>query len=95
MTVYVMMGVSGCGKTTVGQALAARLGCPFYILFVHLQGSYAELWPRLQRRRGHYMGPNMLSGQLAALEPPAAAEALILPAALPVQEIVSQIISRR
>lgn len=24
------MGVSGCGKTTVGQALAAQLGCPFY-----------------------------------------------------------------
>ncbi|MCA9971378.1 MAG: gluconokinase [Anaerolineales bacterium] len=24
------MGVSGCGKSTVGQALAARLGCPFY-----------------------------------------------------------------
>ena len=23
------MGVSGCGKSTVGQLLAARLGCPF------------------------------------------------------------------
>lgn len=30
MTVYVIMGVSGCGKTTVGMALAKRLGCPFY-----------------------------------------------------------------
>lgn len=27
---FVVMGVSGSGKTTVGQALAARLGCPFY-----------------------------------------------------------------
>jgi gluconokinase len=27
---YVIMGVSGCGKTTVGKALANRLGCPFY-----------------------------------------------------------------
>ena len=27
---FVVMGVSGCGKTTVGQALAAHLGCPFY-----------------------------------------------------------------
>lgn len=27
---FVVMGVSGCGKSTVGQALAARLGCPFY-----------------------------------------------------------------
>lgn len=26
----VMMGVSGAGKTTVGQALAARLACPFF-----------------------------------------------------------------
>lgn len=24
------MGVSGCGKTTIGQALAAQLDCPFY-----------------------------------------------------------------
>jgi gluconokinase len=28
--VFVVMGVSGCGKSTVGQALAQRLGCPFY-----------------------------------------------------------------
>lgn len=26
----IIMGVSGCGKTTVGQALAAQLGCTFY-----------------------------------------------------------------
>lgn len=26
----VLMGVSGCGKTTVGQTLAAQLDCPFY-----------------------------------------------------------------
>ena len=30
MTVFVIMGVSGCGKTTVGMALAAALDCPFY-----------------------------------------------------------------
>ena len=28
--VYVVMGVAGSGKTTVGQALARRLGAPFY-----------------------------------------------------------------
>lgn len=27
---YVIMGVSGCGKSTVGQALADTLHCPFY-----------------------------------------------------------------
>lgn len=30
MAVYVVMGVSGCGKTTVGESLAQKLGCPFY-----------------------------------------------------------------
>lgn len=30
MTVYVVMGVSGSGKTTVGKELAKRLNCPFY-----------------------------------------------------------------
>jgi gluconokinase len=29
-TVFVVMGVSGCGKTTIGKALARRLECPFY-----------------------------------------------------------------
>jgi gluconokinase len=28
--VFVVMGVSGSGKSTVGQALAQRLDCPFY-----------------------------------------------------------------
>ncbi len=28
--VFVVMGVSGCGKTTVGQAMAEHFGCPFY-----------------------------------------------------------------
>ena len=29
-TAYLIMGVSGCGKSTVGQALADALACPFY-----------------------------------------------------------------
>ncbi|PWN07544.1 gluconokinase [Rhodohalobacter mucosus] len=28
--VYIVMGVSGCGKTTVGTLLAEKLGIPFY-----------------------------------------------------------------
>ncbi|MCB8924304.1 MAG: gluconokinase [Ardenticatenaceae bacterium] len=28
--VYIVMGVSGCGKTTIGQALAEKLKAPFY-----------------------------------------------------------------
>ena len=27
--IVVVMGVSGCGKSTIGQLLAVRLGCPF------------------------------------------------------------------
>ena len=30
MTAIVVMGVSGCGKTTIGRALADQLGCPFF-----------------------------------------------------------------
>lgn len=26
----IVMGVSGCGKTTIGKALAEKMGCPFY-----------------------------------------------------------------
>ena len=28
--IWVIMGVSGCGKTTVGRLLAERLSCPFF-----------------------------------------------------------------
>jgi len=28
--IFIIMGVSGCGKSTVGQALARRLQCAFY-----------------------------------------------------------------
>lgn len=27
---FIIMGVSGCGKSTIGQQLAQALGCPFY-----------------------------------------------------------------
>ena len=30
MAVYVMMGVSGSGKTTIGKLLAEKLDLPFY-----------------------------------------------------------------
>lgn len=28
--IYIIMGVSGCGKSTVGALLAQELKCPFY-----------------------------------------------------------------
>ncbi|MDO4910751.1 MAG: gluconokinase [Corynebacterium sp.] len=39
------------------------------VLFVDLHGSPEILRQRLERRRNHFMGANMLESQLAALEP--------------------------
>lgn len=39
------------------------------VLFVHLTGSYDLLRERIQSRAGHFMKPEMLDSQLAALEP--------------------------
>ncbi|MEV0953983.1 gluconokinase [Promicromonospora sp. NPDC050249] len=39
------------------------------VQFVHLTGSYDLLRERIQGRAGHFMKPEMLDSQLAALEP--------------------------
>lgn len=39
------------------------------VRFVHLTGSYELLRTRIQGRAGHFMKPEMLDSQLAALEP--------------------------
>lgn len=39
------------------------------VRFVHLTGSYELLSERIQGRAGHFMKPEMLGSQLAALEP--------------------------
>ena len=49
------------GGTGSGSAGAVR--------FVHLTGSYDLLRTRIQGRAGHFMKPEMLDSQLAALEP--------------------------
>lgn len=38
----VIMGFKGCGKTTVGEALARRLGLDFLDLDSHLEGKYCD-----------------------------------------------------
>ena len=134
--VYVLMGVSGCGKTTVGKLLAEKLGLPFFdaddfhpasniekmqnniplndddrapwlaaiagkireanttrgavvacsalkksyrkllggsgpaICFIFLKGDRELIGRRLLQRRGHYMPPDLLDSQFAALEAP-------------------------
>ena len=134
--VILVMGVSGSGKTTIGQMLSAQLNWPFVdgdslhsaaniakmaagipltdddrapwlqsihdvmegwrtqhkngivassalkekyrqilltspdIKLVYLRGSYELIYSRMQHRPGHYMKPEMLQSQFAALEEP-------------------------
>ena len=56
---------------------------------VYLSGSRDLLLARLQGRSGHYMKPEMLASQLAALEPPAGA--LTLDIGEPPEKLVAQI----
>jgi carbohydrate kinase (thermoresistant glucokinase family) len=162
----VVMGVSGCGKSTVGTRLAQQLGCRFIdgddlhpqsnidkmaasipltdedrwpwlqlvgealngapnkvdgfglvnptgtvvaasslkrvyrdfirgvaetVMFIHLDGTREVLVERLERRKGHFMGAQMLDSQLAILEPLAADEAgLVLNVSLSPNEIVER-----
>jgi len=57
------------------------------VRWVYLDAPEALLQERLAARTGHFAGPGILPGQLAALEPPT--DAVIVPAALPVREAVA------
>lgn len=159
-TAVVVMGVAGCGKSTVGRGVADRLGWVFAdaddrhprenvekmrrgepledddrwpwldalhdaiddhlrrgeslvlacsalkhayrsrlgvdgerVRLVHLDVDRAELERRLDERRGHFMGVDMLESQLAALERPWPAEALILDGSLPADELAELVVS--
>jgi gluconokinase len=59
------------------------------VRFVHLAGDPGLIAERLARRRGHFMRPEMLASQLAALEEPA--DALRVDVAAPPKAIVRTI----
>ena len=157
MTVILVMGVAGSGKSTVGQRLGEALGWPFIdgddhhppanvakmsagiplddedrwpwlwrlhelmaeadrdgrsvviassalkqryrdmlagdladVRVVYLRGDFDLLMERLSTRRGHFMKPQMLHSQMAALEEPD--HALVLDVARPVDDIVTEVV---
>lgn len=59
---------------------------------VYLKGSQELLLSRLSTREGHFMKPEMLMSQLAALEEPRAA--LILDASMPLHDMLDTIVAR-
>jgi gluconokinase len=64
-------------------------GCREHVRLVYLKGTHDLIQQRLAHRTGHFMGPQLLESQFAALEEPL--DALVLDAALPPEEIVRQI----
>ena len=56
-------GTDSTGSASTGSASTGT------VQFVHLTGSYDLLRTRIQGRAGHFMKPEMLDGQLEALEP--------------------------
>ena len=153
--VILVMGVSGSGKTTIGEMLSAQLNWPFVdgdslhsaanvakmaagipltdddrlpwlqsihdvmegwrtqhkngivassalkekyrqilltspdIKLVYLRGSYDLIYSRMQHRPGHYMKPEMLQSQFAALEEPK--DAVVVDISESAEQIVANI----
>ena len=154
--IIILMGVSGSGKTTIGQQLAEALGWPFYdgdqfhpqaniatmqqgipladedrwpwlqalraqmvtwihqgvsavlacsalkqvyrdyllideaeVKLVYLKGDYDLIRERLAQRHGHFMPPELLASQFAALEEPA--RGVVVDIAPPPETIVALI----
>jgi gluconokinase len=158
-TGFLIMGVSGSGKTTVGKALAQKLGWDFFdaddfhpaeniakmaariplndsdrtpwlaalhqllsstlesnrhpilacsalkqkyraqlmdglagLELVYLKGNYDLIWSRMSAREGHYMRPEMLQSQFAALEEPVDAFAIDISVSL--NDMIDKILAR-
>jgi gluconokinase len=154
--VLLLMGVSGCGKTTVGEALAAQLGCRFVdaddlhppenkakmsakvplsdedrwpwlrrvraemdaippgqqcvvgcsalkrayrrllmdgaegVRLIYLRGTFELIAARLAARQGHFMPPDLLRSQFAALEEPGPDEGVSVDIAPDTAALVAQ-----
>jgi gluconokinase len=61
---------------------------------VFLDGDYATIADRMQRRKGHFMPPALLQSQFDTLERPASNErALVVPVSLSPKRVVERIVS--
>jgi gluconokinase len=61
------------------------------VQFIYLRGEYDVIARRLRKRRGHFMHSGLLRSQFAALEEPAAREAMFVDVEKSPAEIVEQI----
>ena len=68
---------------------AMLLADPARVRLVHLTGDFDLILDRMNRRQGHFMKPEMLRSQFAALEPPA--DALAVDINRPPAAIVAEI----
>lgn len=59
------------------------------IAVLYLKGSYDLIWSRIAAREGHYMKPNMLQSQFAALEEPQ--DALVVDISLPLEAMLDTV----
>ena len=59
---------------------------------VYLKGNYDLIWSRMSARAGHYMKPEMLQSQFAALEEPG--EAFALDISVSLNDMIDKIIAR-
>ena len=65
------------------------------IVFVYLNGSYAEIDQRTRARKGHFMPESLLKSQFATLEPPAADEnAIDVPIADTPEKVVETVLKK-
>lgn len=67
----------------------ALVGDPARVRLVHLAGDHDVILERLRQRQGHFMRPEMLQSQFAALEAPG--NALVLDVTQPPEAIVAEI----
>jgi gluconokinase len=83
------VAVAACSalKASYRAALAEAAGLPLIVVHVHADPNLIR--ERMATRAGHFMPVKLLESQLAALEPPTAAETAIrLDAACPIEDLI-------